>query len=264
MSLFNPSPLVSLKYRKLTDHANTLAKQLGWDLHTCCDSYKDAFADFSTHTIHIAPIRDEETYAAALHELGHAATTDLSKQDACTGAMLGLLYKMAILTPDDVERVVADEAAAWEWGKTHALLWSDAMQASADEALQTYTDARKRLTKQPIIWSPATLQAMRTDFYQWAHATKPPAIAANKASLMWACRMSAASSMAGIDDEDRPTRRTARKPAPRKPAIKLSERKRKHFHLALIGAAVAAFFGEWHVGCDVLMLSLAVCIEVGL
>jgi len=70
--------------------------------------------------IRIAPVIDETTYAAALHELGHMV------------APLGMLDGTEGLT-------IEAERAAWEWAQHYALDWTPLMDSIREMSFGSYT-----------------------------------------------------------------------------------------------------------------------------
>lgn len=96
-----------------------------------------AHAGFRAVVIH--PIIDETTYAVALHEIGHLV------------APLGALRAMHDVRDNDegnLKRI--EEAAAWEWARHYALLWSDVMQHVATWAEGTYATATAVTPPAPV------------------------------------------------------------------------------------------------------------------
>lgn len=73
------------------------------------------------------PVRDEATYALALHEMGHTLHP--------TGAIP--------LDPEDVHRVLAEESA-WQWAEHYALCWTVCMEQVKTIGLQSYYDSEQR------------------------------------------------------------------------------------------------------------------------
>lgn len=104
------------------DHVDELARQLGVDvLFANHPEYSAAVAVPFARVIVIAPVTDELTYAAALHELGHHATTTRDATDPV----------------DELEL----ERAAWQWAQQHALDWSPTMEHLMQVALHGYVRA---------------------------------------------------------------------------------------------------------------------------
>ena len=69
-------------------------------------------------TIHVHPIKSENAYAVALHEIGHVRTGRF----------------------DDV---LIEERQAWDWARANALVWTPVMQREAEGSTQAYeTDDR--------------------------------------------------------------------------------------------------------------------------
>ena len=77
--------------------------------------------------IMICPVRDETTYAVALHELGHClhALGSINNQEGSPTMRL----TRQIATMRDARLLIDAEAAAWEWAHHYALEWTDAMTA---------------------------------------------------------------------------------------------------------------------------------------
>jgi hypothetical protein len=82
-----------------------------------CDSYSIRERDGGADEIQIAPIKSRLSYATALHELGH---------------ILGRYQ--------DSTYSLTRERWAWEWARRNALIWSDAMERYAINALQWIKD----------------------------------------------------------------------------------------------------------------------------
>lgn len=77
--------------------------------------------------VHISPVVDEATYAAALHELGHCL------------APLGQLGREVVDRP---ELRLVQEQAAWEWAQHYALDWTPTMEHIRIQAFATYEKAQ--------------------------------------------------------------------------------------------------------------------------
>jgi len=129
--------------QQFADHARALAQAFGVDLiEEDAMKPEGAFAaQLSLPGIHlkgvaIHPIRDETTYAVALHEIGH-----------CLAPLGSLPFEKQRFAPDSVEYAnvsIVEEEAAWEWAQHYALEWTQPMQGVQDWALGTYAAGKKQ------------------------------------------------------------------------------------------------------------------------
>jgi len=106
----------------LRDHALALAKAFSVTLFEGSEfkqAPEAAFAVTGYRIVVVAPIRDETTYAIALHEIGHLA--------APCGELRGNANLMR-----------AAEDAAWEWARHYALEWTPLMEKVATWARSSY------------------------------------------------------------------------------------------------------------------------------
>jgi len=69
--------------------------------------------------VRLSPVKSDVTYAIALHEIGH---------------ILG----------DHPKTRIDKEVAAWQWAKTHSLVWTPEMQATASKRLSSYVAWSRR------------------------------------------------------------------------------------------------------------------------
>lgn len=98
--------------------------------------------------VYVPPITCELTYAAALHELGHAISP--------TGQLRGTLDPTG-KELDNGNLLLDEESAAWDWARHNALTWTKKMEESAQWAYSTHVQAvRERdLLKRIITAAPA-------------------------------------------------------------------------------------------------------------
>ena len=98
-------------------------------------TYKDSFANVRGREIHVARLDDDESYAAALHEMGHVLAPGGNLRN---GEVRPTSRSQA------ANYTLFEEAAAWTWARHAALGWNDAMQRAMKTAFATYEkDARK-------------------------------------------------------------------------------------------------------------------------
>lgn len=108
------------------------------------DDRQISMANVSLRTVVVgyATATQPGIYAAAMHELGHI----LSANAVALGAGIRQCQRCGnhpdMTDPKNVERIIAMEAAAWQWAREHAMVWTDAMEHYARWALSTYTDSR--------------------------------------------------------------------------------------------------------------------------
>lgn len=88
-------------------------------------------------TLHLAPIVDDHSYIAALHEIGHVLhPSGHLRIEVDTAAGKTAVTPMS----PDVEEVLLfeEEVAAWTWAIAQALIWNPAVEMIAREALSSY------------------------------------------------------------------------------------------------------------------------------
>ena len=90
-------------------------------------SDRPPMADHQEGTIRIRPIRREDDYATALHEIGHIKDRLDGMPDADDAAW---------------EWVLASERRAWKWARANALIWTPTMERHARRSLEQYEAAR--------------------------------------------------------------------------------------------------------------------------
>lgn len=128
-------------------HAHALAKAFNVTLLEGSEfthTPEAAFAVPIYRTVVVAPIRDESTYAIALHEIGHLV--------APCGELRGNANLMRLA-----------EDAAWEWARHYALDWTPFMEKVATWARSSYDTLRDRKPEPPAPVAPMT----RIDWERW-------------------------------------------------------------------------------------------------
>lgn len=88
---------------------------------------------FIRFVIVVRTVTDEETYAVAMHELGHAIHPG------------GLLRTFVPGEKRNPNLSLDEEISAWEWAKKQALIWTPSMQSVMDYGLSTYTQPPVRV-----------------------------------------------------------------------------------------------------------------------
>ena len=109
-------------------------------------------------SIVIAPITEETTYAAAMHELGHclAPLGMLRHEHGSREARGGGAYTIA--TQRDACLMIEEEIAAWRWAHHNALDWTVAMQQLEMMMMARYADAFKSYTGRVLHYTPGDLR----------------------------------------------------------------------------------------------------------
>lgn len=110
-------------------HIFKLATEADVSLHVCdrCDP-RNSLACPILRLVHMAPPDDDESYAIALHELGHFCHPD--------GNQTG------IFRSEDPAVMLAEEQAAWAWARQNAMRWTPAMETVARWGLGTYLEGK--------------------------------------------------------------------------------------------------------------------------
>jgi hypothetical protein len=90
----------------------------------------------------IAPVRDETTYAVALHELGHC----LHPLGSCgsTEGSLEMRLTNRYSTLRDIRLQLLEEESAWEWARHYALEWTDVMTYVQTISTESYRRTARR------------------------------------------------------------------------------------------------------------------------
>lgn len=98
--------------------------------------------DLKQRVVVIAPVRDESTYAVALHELGHC----IHPLGQCTQTEGSREMRLTnqYSTERDVRLQLLEERSAWEWAHHYALEWTPVMQAVEDLGMQSYLRMARR------------------------------------------------------------------------------------------------------------------------
>lgn len=135
-------------------HAMGLAN--AFKIHLVVDPLLDPRKSFSRHLstgvdgpqrsgIVIAPVVDDKTYAAALHELGHCVDPlghiDSSEFSDAYQTSLG----QNISTLSDYRLILVMEDAAWKWAHAFALQWTPAMTQVEKWSKSTYNRRAREL-----------------------------------------------------------------------------------------------------------------------
>lgn len=137
-----------MRYREasiieMARHARELAAAFHIEVHELIPSSAPELAQALTlgryggvDRITIAPIRDEATYAIALHEMGHCAspTGSMRSKDNAESKTLMLL----------------EEESAWEWAKRYAIVWTITMQQVELQAMTSYRQSLEDEQKEQI------------------------------------------------------------------------------------------------------------------
>jgi len=113
-------------------HVERLARELGVTVDDGYAGGRGGVAQFKRATVRIRPVKSAVTYAMALHELGHFGVGSISRK-------VGRL---------------SEEGAAWRWAMSHALEWTDAMDAKMRKSITSYFRGydRKYFRGQNIRW----------------------------------------------------------------------------------------------------------------
>jgi hypothetical protein len=98
---------------------------------------------FGSRGIAIAPVVDDETYAIALHELGHLLSPMGMLQHEMTPMALASGHQF--VTERDVKLQLEEEYAAWDWARHYALEWTPAMDACHHDGITSYEGPAKAL-----------------------------------------------------------------------------------------------------------------------
>lgn len=131
---------------KLRDHVLKLAEDIGATVNECriCPPNR-ACADLLEHWCHIPPIEDDQTYAVALHELGHIAVHPLEPSALAVDMSSATAFKQSVvrvLTMMMEQKVPAHilqrEKDAWKWAEDHALKWTHEMEHAKLIGLASY------------------------------------------------------------------------------------------------------------------------------
>lgn len=86
--------------------------------------------------IGIAPVQDEPSYAAALHEIGHILHPTGRVNDAEGSVTMRKLHQVATLR--DMRLQLLEEQSAWEWAQANALEWTATMESTRRMTYGTY------------------------------------------------------------------------------------------------------------------------------
>lgn len=131
---------VQLSRKVLHDHVVGLAKTFSVELRQVDGMHVTQARNESTHhynrygtiigrasnVVTVPTVVDEETYACALHELGHACHP------------VGQLRQHHMTRFNDATLKLDEEHAAWEWAIGHAMVWTKRMEESKAYALGSY------------------------------------------------------------------------------------------------------------------------------
>ena len=93
--------------------------------------------------IMIAPVIDETTYAAALHELGHCLSP-LGMVNLTEGSQ-SMRETRQLATIRDCRLQLEEEHAAWEWAEHYGLCWTPVMAHLRDYCLREYQERYDRI-----------------------------------------------------------------------------------------------------------------------
>lgn len=111
-------------------HVLALAEAHNVSVHVCDVCNEDqSWADPRKRLVHIAPPDTDETYATALHEIGHLADPKGSQP---------LPSGRRSKSPDVL---LDEERAAWRWARQVAPEWTPKMEALAQAAFGSYVQA---------------------------------------------------------------------------------------------------------------------------
>lgn len=91
----------------------------------------------------IAPVIDESTYAAALHEIGHCVAP-MGMITAEHGSLTMRTHNV-VSTLRDMRLQLEEEMAAWEWARHYAIEWTELMTAVERMSLNSYIVYARRL-----------------------------------------------------------------------------------------------------------------------
>lgn len=81
---------------------------------------------------------NEPNYAVAMHELGHKATLREPTADDYADVLIASTF--GAVSP----QLYDNEVKAWEWAKSNALAWTEAMIEREQQGLQSYRDGLPR------------------------------------------------------------------------------------------------------------------------
>lgn len=124
--------------RKFLAHVTALCKRHQITLTYDITDHGSAYANPVERRIGLTPITDDQSYADALHEIGHLVVEGAAPPPEVPGAYA--LHKLGVCTRADLQRAIKEEHLAWNWAMEQALVWTPAMTARRDEALKTYYD----------------------------------------------------------------------------------------------------------------------------
>lgn len=124
------------------NRAITHVQRLAYDLNVGDIEYvndiEECAADVENHRLRILPVTGDETYAIALHELGHVATVPemgLALPDVPTSI---LQHFQLVLKRDYEQFILPAERAAWHWARVYAIEWTAPMADTERRAMDTY------------------------------------------------------------------------------------------------------------------------------
>jgi hypothetical protein len=109
-------------------HILSMAKDLGVTIEYTAKTTKHIHIDHDARMICLPRKKTSEKfeYTALLHEIGHAYTTPKDYQE----------LKRQLLPRE----IVRYESIAWQWARSHALIWTDSQESLARVALKSYID----------------------------------------------------------------------------------------------------------------------------
>jgi hypothetical protein len=99
------------------------------------------------HSVTIAPVTDESTYAVAMHELGHCLHPTGRVNEYEGSRTMRTLNQIATLR--DMRLCLLEETSAWEWAEHNAREWTPTMQSVKDWALGAYVKHARQLGLRP-------------------------------------------------------------------------------------------------------------------
>jgi hypothetical protein len=136
----NGGALTKPKMADLHQHILDLCDKHGITIYAWCRGTTHCHALTDCNAIRIVPIKSRILYAAALHEIGHLRG---QYQDSSSSTLMR-------------------ERGAWEWARTHALLWTSSMESSARKAMHWYA--------RHAVWIDDHARLKRTAHHEAGHA----------------------------------------------------------------------------------------------
>jgi hypothetical protein len=149
----NPTP------QRLAEHARELA--IAFDVQLVENRRmrpENALGLCEWRMVICSPVIDETTYAVALHEIGHlAAPSGFVRSDRTAG---------------NINLMLTEEQAAWEWAQHYALIWTAPMEAVRQWGQGTYEQTKQlvdEITRQatPAPAAPAEPYKPQINWSQW-------------------------------------------------------------------------------------------------